>query len=607
MKRITNIFMILLLSIFLISCKKETNISNNETSDLSKYEINEQSAYSDQYELALDDSIDIFLSDNIKEALIKFDVKEKFYGRFTEKVKTEEVYSFDFDKQIYTVDGEEVSSKDFLQNYNDYYAKLASKYLITNDFRFYKGELYVLSSLEKINEEDYEKLNDNEKSTYRLYYILNNSTNLITNTKYDFDLLTPYDGLFDDIKYNNNDYDFNSLVVFLRKDFTYSMISQKGLFYLPILDEHINYQKKLLAIGKENNQEGILLKEKEYLYFDNELFGVYDFLQDSELLRPKNSNYSFVNIFKSICSESNYKVVKEMNDSTLPNTIRKIETKYIFCPLDKLSELIINFKEVFDQYYKMCDDTDLVNMISSNDMPVFLSYNTYISSDNRDKLFNQLENETNVSLYQVDLDLSDSYYLVKNENKNYKDSQVNYYKYLKTEDIDLYYIDKVYFICKGKITKNVSNNTVLDIDIIVPIDITSFNDIKYTYSGRGLYLEVNYLFDGLLIGINNDEFDSIKNNSNIVLGADIKTRYIFDLKKNNDKYDLVLNYRYMTGDSFEIKEDGIVINGENYRDKSSIFMYALRKKAGIELTTELYFERNSFAFSVDGSKIILEK
>ena len=202
--------------------------------------------------------------------------------------------------------------------------------------------------------------------------------------------------------------------------------------------------------------------------------------------------------------------------------------------------------------------------------------------------------------------LSNSYYLVKNENKN-KDSQVNYYKYLKTEDIDLYYIEKVYFICKGKITKNVSNNTDLDIDIIVPIDITSFNDIKYTYSGRGLYLEVNYLFDGLLIGINNDEFGSIKNNSNIVLGADIKTRYIFDLKKNNDKYDLVLNYRYMTGDSFEIKDDGIVINGDNYRDESSIFMYALRKKAGIELTTELYFERNSFSFSVDGSKIILEK
>ena len=279
------------------------------------------------------------------------------------------------------------------------------------------------------------------------------------------------------------------------------------------------------------------------------------------MFRPNNNIYSFTNILKSISVESSYFCFSSFTNN---EHFHENILYYSFCSLSKLKDLIININNISKSFFEDFTDYELLSKLDSGDIITYLNrYNTVVARYNKDiniEITNLLKNNNGLKYYKFDANKNESFFICKASTKINNQQKTFYFKYDNSNEIDLYNIEKLYYICKGKIVKDLSENNELNIDIIIPIDVTKNNDLEYAnkYGGECIF-NIEYVYDGFLIGITNNLLEENIEKDGIVLGHDIKIEYITDLIKEDDELKLGINIIY------DIYECEMPIIDNNYR------------------------------------------
>lgn len=578
-KKILLIF-IFIFSCFIVACNKQKE-EEMETIDLSMYEINENDPLGNN-DISIGLTIEDFLTDKGLKAdkiIITFEVEEMFYGKFPR---------------------ERAKIDDSINNTFERYAQYA---IYDNFYR------YELSSLQKITIDEYNALSDDEKKQYEVFYLMSNPTNFITNSVYDFKIITPIPSDKNHkVELEVSKLDFHKYIAILNKSFIFNANELKKTIFIPLFAPTDSGTSTMRSIQKENGTEGLLFPEKQYGYYNGELLYEYDGLQDT--IWKIGGSLSLIRIIKSISNKSQYQHIDEFIQEGSDSIKCKIVSDYLFTPCDKFRDLIINYEKTYNEFFKEIDDQELISSFSSNTFPRVLGYNIYTNEDKINEDLSKIEGDKSLSLFQIDIDKSSGYYVLANRRNGHAD-QMHYYIFENSKDVDIF--GNLYYICKGKIVKDLTNNIDYNIDVVFAIDVTRVNDIEYHKSSSGNFAEgYNYVYDGLLVAFNNEKFNSVKDKSIIYFGSDIEMNYVFDLRKDNNELKIGINYVY-SKELDNIPSDisnCVKLYYDEIRDLTNKKMYASKIAQGTlneNYLVQYFVENKTFSFTVEGNKITLVK
>lgn len=587
------IIIVLIITFFLFSCKRD---NKQEEPDLSKYEISYSDVNKDG-ELSFGGSYYSFfnLEDEINSVFLSLEIGEVFYAKFETQVDINDLIKYNTASHTYTVEGEIIEESDF--NKVATYIKLFTKYTYDHEpYSCYPAVMYSMESMNKITVDEYNALSSDETSGYSLFVSLINPTNIITGKKYDFNIISRLQKDFEDLEFSNGNIKITKFPMSLNKNIVYEMNKNQTTVYYPLL----SFGRTVSPIINVNGQEGMLIQGMDEDYTDNKLFYQYDHLYDSSY-RFGDLGFSLTRIIKSICLEYDY--IEERNIDYISGKENIFKHNYLFCPFNDLKSIIVNFTSLYNDYYQEIHNEVFVNKLESNDIIKILVNNItglrYINYFFNSKI-DAIKNDNDISLYQIDVNKDSGYYVVSVKTN----SGLKYYRFDSSNDIDLENIDRAYYICEGKIVKNLSNNTDCNINVTIPLDITTYNDIDY-YTKRGSHYmpNIKYVYDGFICGLDRDDINSILSNEDIVLGYDIKVKYLFDYNKSENKIGINVEYDKYKG---EIPEDITKCMAVFYEYSKDTNRYPASHLYALDpVMYGNYFEHQEFTFSVDGNTITI--